>query len=414
MEFLNTISLGQWKRAGRLALVAALCAALVCPFAAPGGIDAYAATGTNVQAHSADDIRAYIKASGAKTSDATKYATTPVTIGPGYNKGSLTQASLDSALKMLNQIRYIAGIDADVKLDPSQTELAQGASFINAVNGQLSHYPTQPADMSQSLFDLCNSGAQSTNIAWNYGTLGSAILDGWMEDGDSSNIDRVGHRRWMLNPKMGKTGFGKTGAYTAMYSFDASRTSSYTGVAWPAQNMPVEYFGAYYPWTFSVGSSVDGSSVKVVLKRDSDGKSWTFSSANSDGYFNVNNQGYGQIGCIIFRPSDTSYKAGDSFSVTITGAPAPISYKVNFFALEPPTPPQGNTATDDKNAASGKVTKPAAVAVKSVKSKKSRQATITWKPNSEYSGYELLLSTAKNFKKGKVKAVIKGGKKTKA
>ena len=113
-----------------------------------------------------------------------------------------------------------------------------------------------------------------------------------------------------------------------------TKASEY-GVAWPAQNMPVEYFGTDFPWSVSMGKNVDITSVKVKLTRESDGKVWNFSSEEADGYFNVNNAGYGQKGCIIFRP-DTSikYTAGDVFDVDITGLGSDVSYTVNFFSLE--------------------------------------------------------------------------------
>ena len=68
-----------------------------------------------------------------------------------------------------------------------------------------------------------------------------------MNDGDDYNIDRVGHRRWILNPPMEKTGFGwvygSHGTYAAMYAFDNwYEPTDYYGVVWPAQNMPVEFF----------------------------------------------------------------------------------------------------------------------------------------------------------------------------
>lgn len=63
------------------------------------------------------------------------------------------------------------------------------------------------------------------------------IVDSWMEDGDDYNIDRVGHRRWLINPKMKYTGFGAVsgnrGTYSAVYAFDTknSKAAEY-GVAW--------------------------------------------------------------------------------------------------------------------------------------------------------------------------------------
>ena len=85
-----------------------------------------------------------------------------------------------------------------------------------------------------------------------------------------------------------------------------------------------------------MGSTVDISSVKVKLTRESDNKTWNFSSSEADGYFNVNNDGYGQKGCIIFRPdTDEDYEAGDVYNVSITGLGErkDVSYSVNFFEL---------------------------------------------------------------------------------
>lgn len=115
-----------------------------------------------------------------------------------------------------------------------------------------------------------------------------------MNDGDTYNIDRVGHRRWILNPPMEKTGFGwvygSHGTYAAMYAFDnLYEPTDYYGVAWPAQNMPVEFFGSSYPWSISMGKEVDKSAVKVTLVRQSNQKKWTFSEKKADGYFNVEN-----------------------------------------------------------------------------------------------------------------------------
>ena len=90
-----------------------------------------------------------------------------------------------------------------------------------------------------------------------------------------------------------------------MYAFDNwYEPTDYYGVVWPAQNMPVEFFGSSYPWSISMGKDVDKSAVKVTLIRQSDQKKWAFSEKKADGYFNVENSNYGQKGCIIFRPEN--------------------------------------------------------------------------------------------------------------
>ncbi len=306
------------------------------------------AQGINVAYHTQDEIRAFCAENPAGINDALTFAEEPVVTGRysangRYAAGKLSDETLNSAINMFNQVRYIAGISYDVHLTDTYNSLTQAAALVNYVNGVLSHYPSKPDDMDQDLYDLGAKGAKESNIAWasweNTG-MNWSLVNGWLNDGDDYNIDRLGHRRWVLNPQMQYTGFGAVtgikGTYSAMYSFDRrNNQASEYGVAWPAQNMPVEYFGTDFPWSVSMGKNVDITSVKVKLTRESDGKVWNFSSEEADGYFNVNNVNYGQKGCIIFRP-DTSikYAAGDVFDVDITGLESDVSYKVNFFSLK--------------------------------------------------------------------------------
>lgn len=302
------------------------------------------AQGINVAYHTQDEIRAFCAENASGLNDALTFAENPVVSGD-YSAGKLSDKTLNSAINIFNQVRYIAGISYDVQLDDTYNSLTQTAALVNYVNGVLSHYPSKPADMDEDLYNLGAKGASSSNIAWaswENNSINWSIINGWLEDGDPSNVDRLGHRRWVLNPKMKYTGFGAVtgtkGTYSAMYSFDMKNTkASEYGVAWPAQNMPVEYFGTVFPWSLSMGESVDIESVKVKLTRQNDGKVWNFSNEAADGYFNVNNGGYGQKGCIIFRPkTDRKYAAGDVFDVEITGLGdgKDVSYTVNFFELE--------------------------------------------------------------------------------
>ena len=296
------------------------------------------AVGLNVAYHSQQEILDRMNSDAAVTSASLTFAAVPSTAQP-YAAGSLSSETLDGAITMLNQIRFIAGLQDNVTLDDSYNQMVQAASLVNYVNNELTHFPEQPAGMEDSLYQQGKKGAAESNIAWASWatqTFKDSLINGWMADYDNSNVERLGHRRWCLNPQMGKTGFGAVagdnGTYSAMYSFDVSNSgAAQTGVAWPAQNMPMEYFDDAYPWSLSVGSEVDKNNVSVTLTKVSDGSTWKFSSGSADGYFNVDNGGYGQVGCIIFRPDNVHYSAGDSFRVSIEGLGAPLSYTVNFF-----------------------------------------------------------------------------------
>lgn len=308
----------------------------------------FAASGIQVDYHTQEEIRQYIKEQGITTSSLTWngspltiYETEPSVTEP-YVAGKMSSESTEYALKVFNSVRYIAGL-SQVQLKEEYGEAAQAGALVNAANTQLSHQPTRPAGMSDELYQLASTGTGKSNLSmgsWN-GPYGYHIVQSWMADSDNSNIDRVGHRRWILNPSMQYTGFGQAEAsngsnYYAMYAFDNAfgQTSQY-GVIWPAQNMPVEYFGNKTAWSISMGSQIDKASVTVKLTDLTSGDSWSFSNASSDGDFYVNNDNYGKEGCIIFRPSSQmAYQDGDTYQVEITGLEKAVTYRVNFFSLE--------------------------------------------------------------------------------
>ena len=290
-----------------------------------------ASSGLGVESHTQEEIINHIKDSGALITDDTVYKTDYSAEQP-YSAGVLDESTLNSGIAMLNNIRYIAGLNYDVALDDGFNEECQAGALINKINGSISHYPQQPSDMSDEMYQLAYKGCNESNIAWGYSTLNKCIVFGWMSDDDDGNISRVGHRAWCLNPTMGKTGFGVVDNYYNMHSFDGSHTSSVKNISWPAQNMPVEYFEKNMPWSIFTGSSETASDVKVTLTRQSDGKVWNFSQNSADGYFNCTN--YIQNGTIVFRPGDiTGYNDGDVFTVSVTGVKTPLSYTVSFFSL---------------------------------------------------------------------------------
>lgn len=298
-------------------------------------------SGLHVKKHSQKAIRDFIKKHSFSITKAVSYAKKPVVKASGYKAGQLKKSSLKDGLNALNTARYIAGIPANVKLDDNYNSLAQAAALVNAANGQLAHYPSKPSGMSDSLYKKGKKGASASNLlggSWISSSLACAVLCEWMDDSDLYNITGLGHRRWILNPAMEKTGFGHVSHYSAMYALDNASVADetdYYGVAWPAQNMPLDYFNDSQAWSVNMGDkfAVNIDDVKVTLTRSRDGKTWKFSKDKSDGYFNVNNSYYGMTGCIIFCPENIKYRAGDKFDVKITGFDPSISYSVKFFKL---------------------------------------------------------------------------------
>lgn len=301
------------------------------------------AIGLNVEYHSQEDIKSYIANYGTNygltEGEEVVYDEEPLNTPP-YSLGKVSRKTLESALRTLNQMRYIAGISYDVQLNDRYNELAQAASIVSLANDYLSHFPDKPEGVPDNIYELGKNGASKSNLGRGHKNINQSIVL-YMGEG-IGNIDTVGHRRWILNPPMKETGFGYAYKYTALYALDNASNSEYKSpVVWPAQNMPLEYVHSICPWSISVGYEINSSDIQVELVRLSDNKVWRFSSLSADGYFNVNNDGYGQKGCIIFdpdigNPDDTAdYWNGDKFRVTVTGLKEPLSYQVSFFNLYP-------------------------------------------------------------------------------
>lgn len=170
-----------------------------------------------------------------------------------------------------------------------------------------------------------------------------------MDDSDASNIDGVGHRRWQLNPVLGKVGFGFAlgeggyGAYTAEKVMDKSGSGcAYDFVSWPASgNFPEELMAGRTAWSVTLNpelyADANKALVTVTLTREEDGRTWTFQSGSSDGFFSVSNAGYGTGCCIIFRPDGVETYDG-TYTVQIQGLRArngqnvpDFTYEVTFF-----------------------------------------------------------------------------------
>ena len=299
--------------------------------------------------------RLVLSHAGGYASDAQIFTASPSVSAP-FALGRLSQPFLDEGLGLLNFARWLAGLQGEVVLDPVLEAQQQAAAVVNAASNVLTHTPTQPAGMPDDLFALAVKGAGSSNLSAGFGSLGVAMR-AFLSDSDAGNIALLGHRRWVLNPAMGKTMFGfarSAGGYAhaSMQAFDTSRPKAeyagYGHVAWPSAGLfPVELFGAGDAWSVSPDPDTYDrkrtGEIRVTLTRARDGKVWSFdaSDTNPSGeFFQVDANGYGVPFCILFRPTDLGgYSDGDTFSVVVTGLYAKdgtakeIRYDTSFFRL---------------------------------------------------------------------------------
>jgi hypothetical protein len=167
-----------------------------------------------------------------------------------------------------------------------------------------------------------------------------------MDDSDPKNIDRVGHRRWCINPSMEKTGFGSVGNFAAMYAWDRSNRSvpEWEFVSYPARGyMPTSFIGNRAAWSVSPNPALftlpAESEVKVTIQ-PVNAKFVPEGPALRLDYFKVNPDPFGSGPAIIFRPAAFNAVQEAIYLVEITGlkrtnaSSEPIRYVTHFVNLQ--------------------------------------------------------------------------------
>ena len=193
------------------------------------------------------------------TTAETRFDAEPSVTSP-YALGELSPSFLDSGLTYFNYIRYLAGLPA-VELSEEKNTAAQYGAVVMAANNELAHFPTQPEDMDDAFYQAGCAATSTSNLSMRgTSSAGNLQLDvlqsaiaGQMSDSGSNNLSTLGHRRWLLSPKLLYTGFGCADAefdgtfyrtYVDIPVFDRSGGAvDYNFVAWPVSGyMPVQEF----------------------------------------------------------------------------------------------------------------------------------------------------------------------------
>ena len=328
-------------------LIKGISAAFIASAAALTGI--ISASAYDIERHSQAEIKEMYKKLYFDTHNISVYTEPYSTSYPG-TPGKVSDDTLEEGLNSINFCRYLAGLPYDVELDDSYNSAAQHASLIIYMNNSLSHHPSKPANMGSDVYSIAYKASGESNIGKGYLDIQATVVQGYMYDTDPTNLSALGHRRWILNPDMQKTGLGMVYDSTAMYVRDKSREEKFTGdyISWPPANMPYELIDTSesgYAYSVTLGSSYDQpdrNKVKVTLTSKKLGKTFTFDKNsgknvnNPVGYFNVNTENMGIHNCIIFNPG--ALPENDVVEVKITGIykkgiETPITYKVNYFNM---------------------------------------------------------------------------------
>jgi hypothetical protein len=255
------------------------------------------------------------------------------------------QADREAALRILMQYRFLCGVPyEDLVLDQTYNAHAFAAADICKRLGRSDHRPPNPG-LEEAHYRFAALGAIKSNLAGS-GTAARAA-HAWMDDSDPSNIGIVGHRRWCLNPKLVKCGYGVAGQFVAMWSTDASRPKvpDFDFVAYPVRGlMPARWLPRNYAWSVSLNPEKfrdpDSTAIKIVvipvtlvLRNDSMtlGKPLTLNHQSVAG----RSSGWGPT--VVFRPAEVAIKPGAAYRVQVDGlrkqdgSATSVSYYAAFY-----------------------------------------------------------------------------------
>lgn len=255
--------------------------------------------------------------------------------------GALKASVKAEMLARLNGIRALHRLPA-VTYSEADDAAEQESSLMMVANGQLSHTP--PTSW-RCYTALGAAGAGSSNLFSNSSTAAritateDGYLAGWMREGGSPSI---GHRRWILDPFLGKASYGRVTRLDAGGVSEAAslKVFAFAGgvavpaglpdfVAYPYGDYPARYFGADDYLSFAVLANKAGrngngavSFARATVSVTGPGGALPVSNQTSDA------DGYGLANNIQWRVS--GLQAGVTYTVTIggvTGAPqAQYSY----------------------------------------------------------------------------------------
>lgn len=243
----------------------------------------------------------------------------PPPMGIGTEKDPLAPDRA-AALRRLQAYRALCGVPHEgMTLVPAWNALCDAASEVCKKNGEIDHTPPKPPGFDEARYKQACEGASHSNLSVGADLPGS--VDGYMNDSDPSNIDRIGHRRWCLNPLMAKTGFGADGVFSAMWSMDESGkgTRGVDAVLYPPAGWcPVDLFSPERAFSISVLKGGQPKKADLRMKIRVLDEDWVAGLELTFDHQDAIGGGFGTGGCVVFRPVGLKVEEGARYLVEVS------------------------------------------------------------------------------------------------
>lgn len=163
------------------------------------------------------------------------------------NAGTVPQATLDKIFMRIAYFRRAVGLNNTLAENDSKSQKAQDAALMMKSNGTLDHFPPQ------SWSCYTEAGREGAGNSLLTQTRNAEAIDSYIRDAGASN-GPVGHRRWLLWPRLQEIGIGNTDATNAIWVLGNSGTAPSDApefISWPPQGYVPRPL-VYPRWSFSI------------------------------------------------------------------------------------------------------------------------------------------------------------------
>lgn len=179
---------------------------------------------------------------------------------PDCQAGTVPQETIDKIFLRLSYFRKAVGLNNEIDNNTSKSEKAQKAALMMHANGTLSHDPPD----NWKCFSV--DGKEGAGNSLLTSTKNAAAIDSYIQDQGNDNYP-VGHRRWLLWPRLQEVGVGNTSSYNAVWVLGNPGTrpaDTPEFIAWPPQgHLPKQL--AYARWSFSIAKA-DFTNTEISMK----------------------------------------------------------------------------------------------------------------------------------------------------
>ncbi|MCA9542070.1 MAG: hypothetical protein KC620_24405, partial [Myxococcales bacterium] len=177
--------------------------------------------------------------------------------GEACDEGLVPEAAQRNGLRRLNLYRALAGLEP-AQLDEGALPVVQACAVLQDALRGLTHDP-QPDAPCWS--EAGAQGSRESNLSGGSGLAGS--VDAYVRD---DGVGSLGHRRWVLDPRLRRTAFGLKQRFSCMHVFGRGEAPPVERVTWPPAGMvPVQAAAGRWSVAFFTATAADALEIALAI-----------------------------------------------------------------------------------------------------------------------------------------------------